>query len=278
MNATHVVWSTAEAQSRVIALPIAGGSDAVLAPSVSFMKLATAPELADGNAFLLDDRAGDGCHLYRAPLDGSPATEYSETLAEGCSELTTAGGFLYIMNSKELKIHRVNFDPAETKQMATLQSVDNDPGFAGGNLFVYWASGGIWRMAISGGAADEIVPSSDLPAYPAKVHAVTSDGVYFSHTDASLIGHLYRVPETGGTLASGVEDLANGLNKEFKQVQLSGSNIYWMDSGAVMRVPVAGGAPETVIPSSVQAFTVDATTIYFTEAQGNGAVLYKQGL
>jgi hypothetical protein len=102
--------------------------------------------------------------------------------------------------------------------------------------------------------APSIAGLSDIAADNSHVYIATSAS-----------GQITSVPVTGGSgtaLAATTGSVA--------ELALNGSTLYWLDGAGISNVPTAGGTTTQVIefdgghPTS---FAVDATSVYFTDAQ-----------
>jgi hypothetical protein len=92
----------------------------------------------------------------------------------------------------------------------------------------------------------QLNPSTMHPYWPRSA-VVDASNVYFIGEDEGALGTLYRVPRSGGTptaLASGV-----GNGTAFGPLATDGASVFYLKGGAIMRIPVGGGAETTFAPA-----------------------------
>lgn len=110
------------------------------------------------------------------------------------------------------------------------------------------------------------LPSGPLVALASALgplESLATDGAHAYVARRADPGAVLRVPVAGGSL----ESLAGPVSKPY-QLALNSSALFWLTWGSgstVWRVPKTGGTP-TQLVDGVSRFTVDETTIYYSQA------------
>jgi len=132
---------------------------------------------------------------------------------------------------------------------------------------VYWANylGSINKVDKNGGTPAELVANASSSTL-----LLDAGNIYYCNS-----GDIYKVPTGGGTPVV-VADLDKGGFCD--SIARDATHLYWVyysyqgtaSSGAVMRVPVEGGAPEIVeaVADSLYAVAVDDANVYWTQPGG----------
>jgi hypothetical protein len=136
----------------------------------------------------------------------------------------------------------LSFATAEVSNLATTDGSVHDVSFDAD--YVYWidmASLALYRVATSGGAAQDLNPSG-APFNSPWAGVVAGDGYFFTQNGSP--GAIRRVPTTGGNM----EIFANGQH-ESADIAADAERVYWVTGmtispATVMSAPIGGGAPE----------------------------------
>lgn len=134
-------------------------------------------------------------------------------------------------------------------------------GIAVDDTSVYWTNitgnHAVMRVGIAGGTAAVFAAATNAWAI-----AVRDGNVYFTDGD-----NVMMAPASGGNAAV----IAAGQNFPFS-LAVDSANVYWSSArgtGAVLKMPLVGGAPTTLASSTgLNRIAVDATTVYFTAPVG----------
>jgi hypothetical protein len=279
-----IVYGSAGAANTIQTIPVGGGTLSPIAPNLVDPVIPDAPVYDGSDLYFIGEQtggdAGGECRLYRAPLDGGNAIDYPNALEVGCSEVGYGTGYVFVLNAGKDTADRFVFDPPANKQLATVTQLEPGGGLEVGNLYMFFANQGIYRLGINGGSVDEIVPASELTAYPSRVWAADGDDeIFFTHTSLSLAGSIYSVPATGGTIAAGtVKSILTKNGAAYEQVQVDDTWVYYVDQGVLARIPRAGGDSEVLVQNSCRSYVVDGTTLFWAEGGPNSATLYRRGI
>jgi hypothetical protein len=228
-----------------------------------------AAELAATPASLL---IADQWRIKSVPLTGGVVATVAAPLSGVIGGLTSDGTAVYWDDITS----QVSKAPVAGGPVTVLVA-QNTPGNAGPGAAIRIAPDGtlFWAAATS---VQPMAPMSVLsvpsaaPASSVSVVAPSIAGLSDIAADNSHVyiatsasGQITSVPVTGGSgtaLAATTGSVA--------ELALNGSTLYWLDGAGISNVPTAGGTTTQVIefdgghPTS---FAVDATSVYFTDAQ-----------
>jgi hypothetical protein len=144
---------------------------------------------------------------------------------------------------------------------------------------VYWTS---WCVGCPMGGAGEVLKVGLAGGTPVTLASSTSTSVADVAVDATSVywlggdGTVMKVPTVGGTATTLASDVAG------RGMAIDAVNVYYWaspssDSMAVMKVPLGGGAPVTVVsvPSRQggPSLAVDATSVYWPSSFGPQAIM-----
>lgn len=223
--------------------------------------------------------------IVRIPLDGSKSTVLATNQHNGQSIVATKDALFWLVSGDVDK----NIPDAVVKQLLTGGPPKNiskvfvfsDAALVADATHLYFGDNRndkavLMKLAISGGKAEEIAASSfDSIA----VLAVDSTNAYWVS-----LGDILKAPLAGGAATVLVKNtgLGNvwGLASDGKHLYWTDRNNYRSDdanTGAVRRIPVTGGAIET-IASGLRGrpwdIATDATHVYWViNAEKNGGVM-----
>jgi sugar lactone lactonase YvrE len=152
-------------------------------------------------------------------------------------------------------------------------TVSRASGIAVDSRFVYWADpngGFVAKVPKAGGTPVMLTMGQSDPTFV----AVDATNIYWAQgtNGGSSTASLLRMPLNGGVPVT----LASMTSPE--GIALDATHVYWTDGGtlnaknqsnhdgAVMRVPIAGGAPEVLASGLLQpsGIAVDAASVYWT--------------
>jgi hypothetical protein len=206
------------------------------------------------NAYWVDD-PGD---VLAVPLAGGKAT----TLASNASDvlgLTLAGGNLYWLTPSVVEALPIQGGAPSTVAMSASSS-PNTP--AADDTSIYWGGDGIFSVSRAGGTVTTLATTRQVSTGL----AIDDANVYWcAFSEAST--PILSTPKTGGpsvTLATGQVGAT--------AFAADGLNVYWTINegvGAVMKVPVSGGAPVTLASAPTPGpIVLDDTSVYWAQSNG----------
>jgi hypothetical protein len=159
--------------------------------------------------------------------------------------------------------------PVEVSSAVTLATGQNNPlNVAVDDVNVYWTNHGFSANGFRDGAVVKVAVGGGNPVTlatgPAEAIAVNASTVYFTGA-----GSIMAVPIDGGTVTT----LVTGQSFVPPDIALDGDEVYWSNRGsqggpgAVMKAPLAGGAPVTIAATSGPPanIAVDAYRVYWLE-------------
>jgi hypothetical protein len=134
---------------------------------------------------------------------------------------------------------------------------------------IYWtthtATGTVMKMPKAGGTAVALADNQVNP------HSVAVDGgfVYWTNQGSGNTGSIQRVSVDGGVVTTLADTLPSPV-----ALAVDAGYVYWTDAGAgaVMRVPLAGGAavPVAIGEHNPNGLAISSTCMYFSDyADGN---------
>jgi hypothetical protein len=183
---------------------------------------------------------------------------------------TTYYGLRPAGNNDVSNVSGVGLDGGALVNFATMQRVPSS--LAVDDTSLYWltlidprtpAGTMVMRASLDGGAPVPVAMSSgvsDSIQAPNKSIAVDATSVYWSEFVNGAGGALRKAPLGGGpvmTLAQG--EMLSGA------IAVDQTNVYWVASHSIVRVPLAGGAPSTLVAGeNAASIAVDDTNVYWT--------------
>ncbi len=271
---------------RVMKVPVAGGTPAVLASNQDFPSSirvnAGSVDWTTWSLGLSGEMSSSGfAGVTRASLDGSNASAVAsaETYPGYGGSYSTYGDiavdatsvyWLYQGTSTndyvDGAILRVSLDDGSMTTLASDQWLPSCIAVDANN--VYW----VGRDSTSGNSAQRCLSkvaltggsTTTLVAGQSAVHAIAVDATSVYWTN-NVDGTVMKVALGGGApvaLASGQAGPA--------EIAVDAASVYWTnsDNGTVMKVPLGGGATTTLATGqpSPQGIAVDATSVYWTTA------------
>lgn len=141
------------------------------------------------------------------------------------------------------------------------------------SIHAYWCTGeNIFRVPLSGGTSETLASNNTYVWFPGSI-AVDTTHVYWPTTSSS--GSIMKVPLAGGETPS---FMATGQGISGR-IAVNSTHIYWVSYvlatglGALRRVPLGGGAIETIASNQyyTQGIAVDATHVYWSGKNGSNA-------
>jgi hypothetical protein len=196
-------------------------------------------------------------------------------------DMTLFGDYLYVVSDAYL-----NADPTGSiERVSALTGIVEKlvPGLiepqalAVDGVYVYFtdsAMGSVSRAPIGGGAAEQLVSNEIDP----EDIAVDADSVYFVHGDRLNDSDpdewsIRRVPKAGGaptTIAGGKAQNPHG--QKLHGILIASRYVYYVQEySGIWRVPIAGGAPEKFALGTVEKFTADGASVYWTDRWSGGS-------
>ena len=220
------------------------------------------PSLALGSSDLF---VVDGMYIKQMPLAGGPPqTIATESSISPIQNIATDNSFVY-WDDFFSSVYRVPVGGGNI-QLLYAGNATIGPGGAiriGPNGNVYWISGLASLMTVpsAGGAATTLMQGmvfSDV--------AVDANNAYVSTTQS---GNIFRIPLSGGAPVS----FAGALGGFYVSLALSATDLYWIDTSTIQKVPKGGGTPTVVAQvvganvdsRSTACLALDATNVYWTE-------------
>jgi hypothetical protein len=151
-------------------------------------------------------------------------------------------------------------------------------GIALNDTSVYWASfGTILTASLVGGTVTTLVPRLDPYGAPSGNLAIDSKNVYWADPDE---GAIMSVPVIGGTpvtLVPGAPHSTPGEPGSVYYLAIDATSVFWVNNGydvdggvggrgALLKMPLGGGAQITLGQAPSTPITLDATNIYFGDS------------
>jgi hypothetical protein len=274
LDADHLYYSTLDASGSVMRIPLGGSvAEPIATGEASPFDIA----VDDTNVYwcLADQPSG---HVVMAPKAGGMRQQLAVGDAfPGVGRVTSDGTYAYYVGSFNV-IYRVAVAGGPSAYVAAGpdNSIVNDVALYDGELF--WANDGIYNSTFSAklpgtgyvGRAP-VTGSSNLGRTTLKggldspVWRTAVDGDHVFAIDGSFI---YRGDRQGGGMtAIAPSTPATG---QIYDMLSDGVYVYFVDSHAVYRLPVAGGTVETLSGgwTSLRSIAVNATDLYFTDLVG----------
>ncbi len=210
-------------------------------------------------AYGTEDRRG----IYAVSINGGEPTQLAWAdinSPDSCKLVATDGAYVYYVNRSTLERVSVNGGPSE--ELAPATTADSDSRcVAVDETFVYWlgkssgqggAPAGLLRVPKQGGEVSAV----EHPA--AESLALHGDTAFVATPNA-----ITSVPKSGGTPITLAGQLVYGSHR----MDSDGVFVYWADGAedAVMRVPIEGGAPETLAADQMgYGLLVDGHNLYWS--------------
>jgi sugar lactone lactonase YvrE len=253
IDSTSIYWTNFNG-GNVMKAPLQGGTPVALAVGQSF------PDAIAASGEYVYWTASDGGQVMRARAEGGAAL----TLAAdqfAVAGLAVLGSDVYWAArtdgvGNEIVVKRLSIGDATTEL-----AVGNAPVAANATGVYYAGKAGLMKVPSAGGTPSTLAP---LDAVPLAL-TIDSGSLYFTQSD----GAVMQVPLEGGTPSL----LAFGQESAFG-IAVDATHVYWTTKSAVMRVALAGGAPEKLADAD-HAFgiVVDASSVYWTNGRNGGSVL-----
>jgi hypothetical protein len=255
--------------------------------------------------------AGDGTNLYVADSDGAVARilrrapDGTETVlaSEPGEKLyaaiaTDGASVFYSFGDNDSVPRDIRRVPTSGGAPATIASAETT-GFAVDDAFVFWSArdpasvsafaGGIWRVAKSGGAPEQLAGFPNELPHGLVLHG---DDVFFATYAAASNGEdlgsvIYRISKSGGVPATLSTD--KGIHPV--ALAVTDDSVWWLDSGftgtpsaaqcnpcgaSLVKMPIAGGVATPVFDRGVhdpRALAVDEGDVWALSANVSGAEL-----
>ncbi len=200
-------------------------------------------------------------------------------------------GKLYFNNFRHYVRMNVDGTALETvDDQDTLSFVPGASDVVGGYSYVLGGAG-VERVSNSGGtlAPVSMIVASNAPFETTAFGISQSDSFGFamivqidpgkqdsgtSGADWIGVGSISRWPSSGGAATT----IASGFAARFAtwvRSAIDGAYVYFSAANEIMRVPVAGGTPESIGPAAgVGGIAFDQTRVYWTSRQGSVASIY----
>lgn len=289
VDGKSVYWSIDPAgilhESSLMSVPLGGGAVTTLA--------STSNKSSDETAF--SGVALDAAHVYWAsgtasvpessaallsvPLGGGATRTLATALSSEPASLPSILGLAVrgenAYGSAPGGIARVPLDGGAAVVLAALDSIA--PGISLDSTSIYWIvyetmpqpsgpSGTVMKMPLGGGTPTTL---ASRQKWPVRI-AVDATSVYWLSSTPSIFGD----PNPGSDIAVLRMPLGGGApetvvsGKGNVAMTIDEASIYWAQKNAVVKVPLAGGAITTLAedPSEPTAIAVDATSVYWLTA------------
>ncbi len=146
---------------------------------------------------------------------------------------------------------------------------DTGASFVADEAYVYYTThgGDVYRCAVGGcGGTPTLVAQGQQGASQITVDA---SALYWQVGVGDDQFALMKCPLAG--CAEGPTTLVSSISIESRGYASDGAWVYYTDTG-IMKVPVGGGAPVTLVPGVVSGFAIDATAVYFASGACLGRV------
>jgi hypothetical protein len=192
--------------------------------------------------------------IYAVATRGGAATPIvSEPVWASDSASTVAydDGWFYFIEPGSGHVKRGRADGTGGVQLliASFQNVAVEAlAVDGDEIYFADSDGNLGRMPKAGGQQTPIAASAGWPAY---LHPV-GDFVYYSGSAG-----IRRVPKSGGAAEPMDADCS------YCDFLVYDSAIYRADGQGLLRMPMTGGAYQRLMTDGIEAFTIDASGIYF---------------
>jgi hypothetical protein len=265
VNETSIYWMNAGGGTSplpvgtVMSAPLAGGPATTLASDPN----GAGPIALDGtNVYWADPAA-----LMKVPLGGGSPTQVASVLPWGANAFTVSPTSVYWTSQNPMGVSQVPL----TGGSPTVLSTDQSPvGIAVDATDVYWCDGvgSVMKMPLDGGTPVTLASVKGLPCAQLTVDAAN---VYWTTSSLSQAFSVMKVPLDGGTPVTLAPSNPGGTNG----IAVDTTRVYWTlitapyrpDGGAVMSVPIAGGAATTLATgqAGIGGIAVDATSVYWAD-------------
>lgn len=265
IDSTSIYWTNSQSgvgsAGSLMEVGLAGGLVTTLATGENPQPIA----VSTSRVYWADDLT---FRLLSIPLGGGTVTTISSTSADG-----SAGGASGIavdaLNVYWTGTDTVNQAPAAGGAVSTLASLQDGPtAIAVDATNVYWTTAStIATIGLAGGTSTTLASGQSFPMGI----AVDSASVYWINAGTSINdntdGSVVRVALGGGA----VQTLASGQNHPMG-VTIDDTNVYWTTMDAVMKIPLDGGTPQTLVSGmGPVGIVLDATSVYFANDLYSGS-------
>jgi hypothetical protein len=148
-------------------------------------------------------------------------------------------------------------------------------GIALNDTSVYWASfGTILTVSLVGGTVTTLVPRLDPYGEPSGNLAIDGKNVYWADPDEGAIMSVPLIGGTPATLVPGAPHSTPGEPGSVYYLAIDATSVFWVNNGydvdggvggrgALLKMPLGGGAQITLGQAPSTPITLDATNLYF---------------
>jgi hypothetical protein len=274
LDTTHVYW-TDSATNGIFKIAKQGGESIALVPE----RTETEGPLAVGPTRVCWARSTDGA-ILQVPIEGgTPVVVASQQFApsgvavDAANVYWTTYGNWFMSGTPKGTVMKASLETGVVTMIA-----DNRTGagaIAVDATAAYWSESG---GGDTSGGTDAVMKVLLAGGSPVTLHQAfpNVDGIpYLIGIDGSSVyyrdGGLRKVPLSGGNVTTLLPAFPWMVD-----VRVDGAHVYWVGTGAIMRVSVAGG-PQMAIATGDQpsALAVDETHLYWTNTQGAVMALAK---
>jgi hypothetical protein len=254
------VYFTDPFWGKVVSVPVGGGALSTLVSGEDY----PGPVATDG----VDVYWSAGGGIMRVPLSGGLPVTVAASTGSATAIAIDATSVYWVNGDSPGDVRSAPLSGLpEGGSPVTIASGQSSPvAIAVAGTHVYWtnyiAAGTVMSATLSGGSLTTLASGQDYP------EGIALDGtsVYWTNSAA---GTVMRVPLAGGSPST----VASGQSQPWG-IAVNGGYAYWTNynggagGGTVVRAPVAGGVPPTVLASAQlgpAGIAVDGTNVYWTD-------------